>query len=53
MNKKPDKMRKYKTFCTRTDHNFFFFFNFIINEGCQIGSQWQNANTVYIYENFL
>ena len=24
MNKKPDKLKKYKTFCTRTDRNFFF-----------------------------
>ena len=51
MNKKPDKMKKYKRFCTRTDRNFFQKM-FIIKEGCQIGSQWQNANKFYIYENF-
>ena len=48
--KKPDKMKKYKRFCTRTDRNFFQKI-FIIKEGCQIGSQWQNANKLYIYEN--
>ena len=26
--------------------------NFIIKEGCEIGYQWQNANKVYISENF-
>ena len=31
---------------------FFFFFKFIIKEGCQIGYQWQSANKVYIFENF-
>ena len=51
MNKKPDKMKKYKRFCTRTDRNFFQKM-FINQEGCQIGSQWQNANRVDIYENF-
>ena len=51
MNKKPDKMKKYKRFCTRTDRNFFQKM-FIIKEGCQIGSQWQNANKFYMYENF-
>ena len=44
-------MKKYKRFCTRTDWNFFQKM-FIIKEGCQIGSQWQNANKFYIYENF-
>ena len=51
MNKKPDKMKKYKRFYTRTERNFFQKM-FIIKEGCQIGSQWQNANKFYIYKNF-
>ena len=43
MNKKPDKLKKYKRFCTRTDRNFVQKM-FIIKEGCQIGSigsQWK------------
>ena len=51
MNKKPDKMKKYKRFCIQTDRNFFQKM-FIIKERCQIGSQWQNANIFDIYENF-
>ena len=43
-------MKKHKKFCTRTDRNFLE--NLIIKEGCQIGYQWQNANIVYIFENF-
>ena len=45
-------MKKYIRFCTRTDRNLFFKKNCIIKEGCEIGSQWQNANKFYIYENF-
>ena len=51
MNKKPDKMKKYKTFAHEPT-GIFFLLNFIIKEGCQISSQWQNANKVYIYEKF-
>ena len=50
VNKKPDKMKKFKT--AHEPSGIFYFFNFIIKEGCQIGYQWQNANEVYIYENF-
>ena len=50
VNKKADKMKKYKRL--HTNRPEFFFFNFIIKEGCQIGYQWQNANKVYIYKNF-
>ena len=51
VNKKPDKMEKYKRFNTRTDRNLKKQ-NFIIKDACQIGSQCQNANKFYIYENF-
>ena len=35
VNKKPDKMKKHKKFCIRTDRKFFK--HFITNEGCPIG----------------
>ena len=49
VNKKPDKWKRKKISHTNRPE---FFRKFIIKEGCQIGYQWQNANIVYISENF-
>ena len=50
VNKKPDKWKNIKKFAHEPTGNLKK--KFIIKEGCQIGYQWQNANKVYIFENF-
>ena len=52
MNKKADKMKNIKDFAHEPTAIFLLKNYFFIKEGCQIGSQWHNANNFYIYANF-